>query len=75
MTTIVHRRDDGTEVSASFSEFNKLKADCDGLRAFAEFALKWCDRGPPHGGPGREAEALDLIRHHPVLSAMRRSVK
>ena len=49
-----------------------LEAENARLRHFAGFALKWTDRGPPHGGPGNEAQCLDAIRHHPVLSAMRR---
>jgi hypothetical protein len=54
------------------SEVERLRADRYRLRKFAEFVLKWCDRGPPHGGPGNEAFVLEAIRYHPVLSAMRK---
>ncbi|MCJ2088642.1 hypothetical protein MKK88_22065 [Methylobacterium sp. E-005] len=62
-----------TEIAALRERVAKLGAENGKLRHFATFALKWCDRGLPHGGPGNEAQALDFIRHHPTLSAMRRA--
>lgn len=44
------------------------------LANFAMFVLKWTDRGPPHGGPGNEAIALDAIRHHPIVAKLRKAV-
>ena len=56
------------------TELAEARAENERLSAFADFALKWCDRGPPHGGPGNEAAALGFIRHHPALSARRRAL-
>ncbi|HEV2557270.1 MAG TPA: hypothetical protein VGU45_01465 [Microvirga sp.] len=58
----------GEEIGRLEGQIAELKQ----YEVLAHFVLKWCDRGPPHGGPGREAEALEWIRHHPVLADLRR---
>jgi hypothetical protein len=61
------------ELEARDGELARLRRENAGLKAFAKFALAWCDRGPPHGGPGKEADALNFISNHPILRTMRRA--
>lgn len=51
----------------SGEERDRAVADAARLNSFVAFVLKWCDRGPPHGGPGNEAVALGAIAHHPII--------
>ena len=61
--------DANTEFAMRANGLGSIADEVRQLRRFRDFVVMWTHRGPPHGGPGQEAQIVDAIKFHPVVQA------